>query len=253
MRALLACVALCLSIVAADAEDLVSGLSQDQIQITSNYAGTDIVVFGAIESPPQAAAQGEARDVVVVVRGPDADFVVRRKARVAGIWINRDKIALYGMPAYYYAASTRPLPKIAPANTLAQYQLGFANLRPVSESTHMPSKGEPFRLAAIRAREQQKLYAEAPDGVEFLGYSLFRVRVPVPASVPRGEYTVQVYLFRDGSVVSAQTTPLYVEQIGLERRLFNFARQQPFWYGLLTIAVAMLLGWASSFLFRRPA
>jgi uncharacterized protein (TIGR02186 family) len=252
MRVLPACLAFFLSITGATAEDLVSGLSQDQIQITSNYAGTDIVVFGAIESA-QTGAPTEGRDVVVVVRGPDADFIVRRKARVAGIWINADKVTLYGMPAYYYAASTRPLSKIAPANTLSQYQLGFANLRPGSESTNMPSKGEPFRLAAIRARERQKLYAEAPDGVEFLGYSLFRVRVPVPASVPRGDYTVQVYLFRDGSVVSAQTTPLYVEQIGLERRLFNFAHQQPFSYGLLTISVAMLLGWASSFLFRRPA
>ena len=36
--------------IAADAEDLVSGLSQDLIEITSNYTGTDIVVFGAIES-----------------------------------------------------------------------------------------------------------------------------------------------------------------------------------------------------------
>ena len=28
-------------------EDLVSGLSQDTVEITSNYSGTDIVVFGA--------------------------------------------------------------------------------------------------------------------------------------------------------------------------------------------------------------
>ena len=252
MKALLASVALCLGTANAVAEDLVSGLSQDQIQITSNYAGTDIVVFGAIESP-QTGTTAEPRDVVVVVRGPDTDFVVRRKARIAGIWINRDRMNLYGMPAYYYAASTRPLSKIASTDVLQQYQLGLANLVPKRESTRSPRKAEPFRLAAVRAREAQKLYAEAPDGVEFLGYSLFRVRVPVPASVPRGEYTVQVYLFRDGTAVSAQTTPLFVEQIGLERRLFNYAHERPFWYGLLTVAMAVLLGWASSFLFRRPA
>jgi hypothetical protein len=75
----------------------------------------------------------------------------------------------------------------------------------------------------------------------------------VPASVATGEYAVQVYLFRDGNVVSAQTTPLFVDQIGLERRLFNFAHGRPFWYGLATVAMAMLLGWGSSFLFRRQA
>ena len=36
------------------AEDLVSGISQDIIQITSNYTGTDIVVFGAIERADKA-------------------------------------------------------------------------------------------------------------------------------------------------------------------------------------------------------
>jgi uncharacterized protein (TIGR02186 family) len=89
--------------------------------------------------------------------------------------------------------------------------------------------------------------------VEFLGYSLFRVHVPIPASAPRGEYTVQVYLFHDGAIASAQTTPLFVDQIGLERRLYNFAHEWPFYYGLVTAAMAMLLGWGSSFLFRRSA
>src|SRR3954468_11791896 len=89
--------ALFVATFAACAEDLVSGLSQDQVQITSNYAGTDIVVFGAIESADASPGAG-ARDVVVAVRGPDMDFTVRRKARVAGIWLNRGRITLYGMP-----------------------------------------------------------------------------------------------------------------------------------------------------------
>jgi uncharacterized protein (TIGR02186 family) len=252
MRYVFAWIAICLFATRAGADDLVSGLSQDQIQITSNYAGSDIVVFGDIESAGSAPATG-ARDIVVAVRGPDADFAVRRKARIAGIWINRDKISLYRMPGYYYIASTRPLVKIAPGSTLAQYQLGLSHVAPHRESTRSWKKGEPFRLAAIRLRERQKLYAEAPAGVEFLGYSLFRVHVPIPASAPRGEYTVQVYLFRDGAIASAQTTPLFVDQIGLERRLYTVAHERPFDYGLATVAMAMLLGWGSSFLFRKQA
>jgi len=251
-HAVFACIALCALAAPAEGEDLVSGLSQDQIQITSNYAGTDIVVFGAIE-PPASAETASPRDVVVAVPGPDTAFAVRRKARIGRIWINRDKITLYGMPSYYFLASTRPLTTIASAETLQRYQLGLANVTPKGESTRSIRKGAPFREAAIRIRERQKLYAQAPAGVEFLGYSLFRVRVPVPANVATGEYTAQVFLFRDGSVVSAQTTPLFVDQIGLERRLFNFAHDRPFAYGLATVLVAMLLGWGSSFLFRRQA
>jgi hypothetical protein len=69
--------------------------------------------------------------------------------------------------------------------------------------------------------------------------------------VPRGQYNVQVYLFRDGNVVSAQSTPLYVDQTGLERRLFNFAHQEPLTYGISTVLMAASLGWLSSMVFRR--
>jgi len=63
---------------------------------------------------------------------------------------------------------------------------------------------------------------------------------------------VEVYLFRDGTVASAQSTPLFVDQSGLERRLYTFAHNQPWSYGLTTVLMAALLGWASSLVFRRP-
>jgi hypothetical protein len=71
--------------------------------------------------------------------------------------------------------------------------------------------------------------------------------------VARGQYNVEVYLLRDGEVVSAQSTPLFIDQTGIERRLFNLAHNAPLAYGLICVFMAMLLGWISSVLFRRPA
>ena len=250
MRLAAALLGLCLAATCANAQNLVSGLSQDQIQITSSYTGTELIVFGAIEQNGSEEQQGP-RDVIVVLRGPNADMTVRRKVRVAGVWINRDAMTLYGMPAYYYAASTRPLAQVTTEETRFRYQLGLPAIEPESLSTHTPSKAEPFRLAAIRNRAHDGLYMEDDSGVEFLSYSLFRVHVPVPASVARGQYTAEVYLFRDGLVIGAQTTPLYVEQAGVERRLFNFAHNDAVTYGLLAVAMAVLLGWLSSVVFRK--
>src|SRR5262249_6386394 len=91
----------------ASAEQLVSGRSQDSIQITSTYNGTDIVVFGAIENTDPAFLASKP-DIVVILRGPDAYMTVRKKQRVAGIWVNRDSVSMHGMPAFYFLASTRP-------------------------------------------------------------------------------------------------------------------------------------------------
>jgi uncharacterized protein (TIGR02186 family) len=232
------------------AEQLVSGISQDLIQITSNYTGSDIVVFGAIEGDTNTENRAP-RDIVVVVRGPDADITVRRRDRVAGVWINHDAAKLSGMPSYYFLASTRPLGAIAPPDALTHYNIGLQSLQP--DAVHSHHDYEPFRQAALRYLTKDRLYTENPGGVEFLSETLFRAHVPVPAGVTRGQYNVEVYLLRGGVVQSAQSTPLFIDQTGLERRLYNFAHNQPFGYGLAAVVMAVFMGWISSLLFRRPA
>lgn len=250
MRRMLAIALFAMSAGTARADDLVAGLSQDIIQITSNYTGTDIVAFGAIENMNVMTAAGPM-DIVVAVRGPDGDMIVRKKERVAGIWLNNHGVEMRGIPTYYYVASTRPLSTIAPEETLKRYELGLDEVAPRSTSARTSEIAEPYREALVRHQLIDGLYNENAGGVEFLSPTLFRARVPVPADVPRGQYTVQVYLFRDGNVVSAQSTPLYVDQTGLERRLFNFAHQSPLAYGVSTVLMATMLGWLSSTLFRR--
>jgi len=249
-RALLAATAVVLLAAPAGAEEgLVAGTSQDSVQITSNYNGTDLVVFGAIEDRPQQESPSTRETVVVIVRGPETEMTVRRKDRVAGVWVNRERARLGGMPSYYFLASTRPLSEAASAETLKNYDLGLANLRP--ERVLSDGDAEPYRLALIRRERAVGLYTESPGGVEFLSPNLFRVHVPVPASVPRGQYNVQVYLFRDGTIISAQSTPLFVEQTGIERRVYLFAHEWPLSYGVLAVLMAGLLGWLSTFVFRR--
>jgi len=242
-RALLAL--LLLIAIPAHAQDLVSGISQDIIQITSSYTGTNIVVFGAIEN----ATSGQSRDIVVVVRGPDEPMTVRRRDRIAGVWVNSDAARFEGLPAYYYLASTEPIARIASREALARYGIGLQALKPSAIGSHHDP--EPFRQAAIRYHTRVGLYAESPGSIDFLSETLFRTRVPVPAGVTRGQYNVEVYLFRDGEVVSAQSTPLFVDATGLERRLYNLAHNAPLSYGILCVLMAMLLGWISSVLFRR--
>ena len=243
-----ACAALLFAGPAGAEDDLVSGLSQDVVEISSTYTGTDLTVFGAIERP-DAKSDIAKNDIVVVVRGPDATMTVRRKDRVAGVWINNARARLMGLPAYYFLASTRPLDEVAPADTLRRYDLGLDNLRPdraLSDGGILP-----YVRALVRAEVKNGLYAQNTTSVEMLSPTLFRVRVPVPAAVPRGSYLVQVYLFRDGTVVSAQSTPLFVDQTGFERRIYDIAHGWPWSYGFVTILMAVLLGWVSSLFFRR--
>jgi uncharacterized protein (TIGR02186 family) len=245
-------VSACLAAWPARPDDLVSGLSTDLIQITSNFTGTEIVLFGAIE-PTDDTGPAKDQDLVVVIRGPDIDMTVRRKARVLGVWVNREQIEFTGMPGYYFLSSTRPLDDIASLSTLERFKLGTANLEPMVRGKVDPNEANAFRAAAIRDRKREHLYWESPTGIEFLSRTLFRARIPVPASVPPGQYRAEVYLFRGGTVVSAQSSPLFIDKSGFERRVYNYAYDASLAYGSVAVAMAFAFGWLAFLIFRQRA
>ena len=234
----------------AKAADLVSGLSTDLIQITSNFTGADIVLFGAIE-PAEEVGPPSAQDLVVVIRGPALDMTVRRKARVLGIWVNSQQVVFGGLPGYYFLASTRPIDDIASLQTQERFRLGTANLEYTIPAGVEREEADAFRAAAIRDRKREGLYWESPTGIEFLSRTLFRARIPVPASVPPGLYRAEVYLFQGGTVVSAQSSPLFIDKTGFERRVYDFAYQRSFAYGISAVLMSIVLGWLASVAFRQ--
>ena len=188
---------------------------------------------------------------MIVVRGPQADMTVRRKERVMGIWVNREQAVFTGLPGYYFLASTRPLDDIASLPTLQRFRLGTANLESTYKGSMTAGNALAFRAAAIRDRKRERLYWESPAGIEFLSRTLFRARIAVPASVPPGEYRAEAYLFQNGTVVSAQSSPLFIDKSGFERRVYNYAYQASFAYGFAAVLMAFALGWTGFVVFRQ--
>ena len=221
---------------------LVADLSEHLIAITTGFVGTDVLLFGAIDGPG---------DVVVVVRGPPRAEIVRRKGRIAGIWVNERDMIFSGVPSFYVVASAKPLDQILSTVTRVRHEIGFDYLQ------FAPARAEPaeaaaeFRRALIRNKQRDELYLEETGKVNFLGARLFRTRIYFPSNVPTGTYTVDVFLVRDGNVVSAQSTPLIVGKIGFGAELFDFAHRRPMLYGILAVLIALAAGWLAGALFRR--
>src|SRR5690606_7586642 len=64
-------------------------------------------------------------DVVIVVVGTPTRLTIRKKGRVAGLWLNIDSMTLESVPSYYAIASTRPLDEIASPEVLKSTGIGF--------------------------------------------------------------------------------------------------------------------------------
>ena len=240
------------------ADQLVTDLSEHKIAIRSNFTGTQILLFGAVEAntPGERALD---RDVIVVVTGPNRAMTVRRKARIARVWVNHDSLTFPRVPSYYAVASTRPLEVTAGIDILKREQIGIENVdlgTPKAQAIDgseeiLPADEEStFTKALIRNKKREKLYLSDPGGVTFLGQTLFRATVDIPANVPVGLYTATVYLLRDGQVVDAIASPLYIDKSGLERFIYRLAHAQPLFYGLVAVLGAGLAGWLASALLR---
>lgn len=228
----------------SQANPLVADLSEHLISITSNFTGTNLLLFGSIVGVENA-------DIIVVVRGPEQEVVVRRKDKVAGIWVNRDAVVYKKVPGYYAVAANRTLREITSDRVLDFLQIGAGNLRLKSDAELTDAQRLLYKRAIVRDRMRKGLYLPNPQRVTILGNSLFRTAVHFPATVPVGPYTAAIYLFREGQIIGAQTAPLDIRKFGIERAIFDFAHQQPLIYGVAAVLIALIAGWLASVIFRR--
>lgn len=224
------------------ANQIVADLSSREIDITTGFVGTDLLLFGAMHG---------SGDIVVVVRGPVGSEVVRRKERVAGIWVNRDSFSFANVPSFYRVATTRPLDEVAPIELRRKLQIGLDALRIEEELLAPPKLVSEYRAALIRALDRQEFFRREVGRVGFVEGGLFRTTIGFPANVRTGMYGVEVYLFRDGALISRKETPLRVRKVGLEAQIFRFAHDNSALYGIIAIAIALVAGWFAGVVFRK--
>jgi uncharacterized protein (TIGR02186 family) len=242
IRALLVGFLLVLGAPSVRAQQLVADLSSHLVAITTGFTGADLVLFGAIDGPG---------DLVVIVRGPPSEVVIRRKERTVGLWLNRSALTFKDVPGFYEVASSKPLADIASPETRTRYGIGTDVLRFETARKREEQFVAPYRAALIAARQQSGLFPVETRQTQFLGPRLFRTTIAFPANVPTGLYQVEVLLFNNGTVVSAQSTPLVVSRIGFSAEIFSFSQQHAATYAACALAFAVAAGWAAAAAFRK--
>lgn len=227
------------------ANGLAADVSDRLIAITTAFVGGDVVVFGAIDE-----AEG---DIVITMQGPRQSQMVRRKSRIAGIWVNRDRVAFDNVPSFFAIASTRSLDEIASSSVRDQFGLGVDHLSmtPSDGANYSSDERKAFTDALIRNKQKADLYTKSPLRVTFPGPKLFRATFSFPANVPPGPYQIEVFRLEDGQVTGAQQSSLQISKIGLEADVFDFANQRSALYGMVAIIIAVAAGWLAGVVFRR--
>ena len=229
------------------AEEVVVGLSQSRISITTNFDGSEILIFGAVKR--EAAIPVDAPlHVIVTVAGPSEPVSVRRKERRFGIWMNIDAVEVDAAPSFYSVATSGPWREVVRDVEDLRHHISIQRaIRSVG--SEIEGSGE-FTRALIRVRESNDSYQTNIGAVTLEQETLFNTTVRLPANLTEGDYRARFFLTRDGQVIDTYDATIPVQKVGQDRFLFRLSREQPLIYGLMSIAIAIAAGWGASTIFR---
>lgn len=237
---------------AVNPETIQIGLSTDTIELTADFSGENLTIFGALENiDPLMARQGRY-DVIVVLEGPARPTVVRRKSRVLGMWINTRSETFLNVPISYSLATTRMPQDITDALSYKRLSLGADNIHLEPENVHQgPVSIQAFTEALRELKEQSTLYSANYGGVQFLSQNLFRATLKLAPSVPVGTHRARAFLFRSGVFVKESSASLSIRKSGFEQWIYRSSQRHGFLYGLGAVALAVLTGWLGRVVFRK--
>ena len=229
----------------ANTSTLVVDLSTREVKVSSSFVGTNVMVFGT---------NNQHDNIIVVIMGPQETTTVRKKQRVSGIWINREKMEFKEVPGFYAIASTRPLNEIAEQSLLKRHNIGIRNTI-TDNFTNQEQKEiqnyRSFKEALIRGKKKKGLFFDDPMKIDVISHRLFKTSFHFPNNMTTGKYTVNVFAFREKSLVNMVSKTISVEKTGIGADVFKFAKEQSALYGLIAIVIAVLSGWIASVIFRK--
>lgn len=217
-------------------------VSEPNLEITTGFSGDTLTLFGT------AFPKG---DIIILVKGPEKQTVIRRKIDVMGLWVQAESVTFNAVPGYYNIASSSPVETISDPQTLRNLRLGINSLTFSSKEKISAEKHNRFQESLIQNKQLKHLYSLTPDAVIYLNDNLFKTRISMPAHVPLGNYTIEAFLFKDGQLIDRKTKPFNIAQTGFTGDVHKFAFSNPPLYGITVIFIAIFSGILATFLLRR--
>jgi uncharacterized protein (TIGR02186 family) len=212
------------------------------VEIGLLYSGVDLTV--STEREPGV-------ELAVLVTGPVSDLTLRERARRWGLfWAPAGEVHLEGVPSLYLLRTTTALESLAPAGVLDDLGLGYPALR----AALGPETRDDLFRELIVLKESEGLFsttlASDEDREEpAAGGSSFATTLHIPARAPATTYSVWVFAFRDGQLVTRISETLELEKAGFVAFVSSLAEAHGLAYGIFAVVIAVAAGLLVGFLF----
>ncbi len=227
---------------------LVPEVSQHEVLVRQGFTGTQLLLYGAILDPDGRRARADY-DIVVILRGPSQALRLREKQRIAGIWINADNSAFRSVPSFFSLASSNPIHEIVDARTAAIYEFGLEYMQLSPSGSIDPEAHARFTDGLVDLRSREGLFQQDEAGVTISEDVLYQAHIDLPANVQVGRYVAETFAVRGGRVIASATAEVQVRKEGFDLVVAEQAEDNSFAYGLLAVALSVMMGWLAGRIF----
>ncbi|BAU22767.1 hypothetical protein THC_0369 [Caldimicrobium thiodismutans] len=171
------------------------------------------------------------------------------------IWMKVNDIHYKNLPLFYYIYSNKPIESILPKKILENYDLGFAVLGEKAEIFPLkdPNQKIKFWQEYLKYQGKHRLYEE-----KVVQFTCNEDKAPKleatldwPYQAPPGEYQVELYEVKQGTIVKEIRESIKVSQVGLVKVLADFSKNQALIYGIFSVIIALVAGFLVGLIFKK--
>ena len=223
---------------------IVADLSQENVEISTDFQGAKILLFGAYDGK-------KGDDIIVIVTGPKGLVTVQKKEKIVGVWVNTRKVNYINTPKYLSISSNRKIDEILNKKTQKISEIGLNNLKIRIQPGIKVKNEKKWRQALTRNMLKTNLWSINENSVSLNKDSLFRSYLELPSNVITGQFEVKILHYRDSKLVSQQINSINVSKSGISAGIYDIAQNYSTLYGIFAVLLAVLVGWGSNLIFRK--
>ena len=223
---------------------IVADLSQENVEISTDFLGAKILLFGAYDG-----RKGD--DIIVVVTGPKGLVTIQKKEKVLGVWVNTKKVNYINAPKYLSISSNRDIDKILNQKTQIISEIGLNNLNIRIQPGKRVRSEKEWREALTRNMLKSKLWSLNENSISLNKNSLFRSYLSLPSNVTIGKFEVKILHYRNSKLISKETNTINVSKSGISAEIYNIAQNFSTLYGIFAVLLAVFIGWGTNLVFRK--
>ena len=245
MKKILFAVIFLFSIASFCLGSVTSDVDKSDVELSTRFDGTSILVFGALSS------ENDRTSLIVEVIGPPTSITIRKKVQIWGIWVNK-KIAQYeDIPSFYQISISNPEHPTLKEIEYQRLKSFFYDFLEIISRSEKGSDPEQYYGELTRLKKKLGNLSTFKDKITIIDNKLFSHKVNLPKKIYPGIYKIKMTLIdQQGKELSKSEHSVKVSKVGVQEFLSSNSKNNPVFYGLFSVIIALFLGFSAAQLFR---